>query len=72
MCLEKRQKKNICKDQTNWDFWCVGSIFELRFSEYQNKQLKVTWRRGLVVQSPLATVEIGAMGRGIESRRGIG
>jgi hypothetical protein len=30
------------------------------------------WRSGLVVMSPPATEETGAMGRGIESRQGIG
>jgi hypothetical protein len=30
------------------------------------------WRRGLVVSSPPATEETGAMGRGVESRQGIG
>jgi hypothetical protein len=30
------------------------------------------WRRGLVVSSPPATEETGAMGREIESRQGIG
>jgi hypothetical protein len=30
------------------------------------------WRRGLVVSSPFATQETGAMGREIESRQGIG
>jgi hypothetical protein len=34
--------------------------------------LKMLWRRGLVVTSPPATEEIGAMGREIESRQGIG
>jgi hypothetical protein len=33
--------------------------------------VNVPWGRGLVVMSPLATEEIGAMGRGIESRQGI-
>jgi hypothetical protein len=37
----------------------------------KNKQ-NSKWRRGLVVSSPSATEETGAMGREIESRQGIG
>jgi hypothetical protein len=36
-----------------------------------SKELRgMPWRRGLVVSSPPATEEIGAMGREIESRQG--
>jgi hypothetical protein len=45
-----------------------GGIFNGHF-----EQLKaMTWRRGIVVSSPLATEEIGAMCREIESLQGIG
>jgi hypothetical protein len=38
-----------------------------------SRRLKtLAWRRGLVVSSPPATEETGAMGREIESRQGIG
>jgi hypothetical protein len=33
--------------------------------------VNVPWGRGLVVMSPLATEDIGAMGREIESRQGM-
>jgi hypothetical protein len=33
--------------------------------------IKMAWRRGLVISSPPATEETGAMGSEIESRQGI-
>jgi hypothetical protein len=49
------------------------SKFRLYVPRLENVHfLSMTWRLGLVVSSPPATEETGAMGREIESRQGIG
>jgi hypothetical protein len=39
---------------------------------HEKSSPKLPWRRGVVLTSPPATEEIGAMGREIESLQGIG
>jgi hypothetical protein len=52
------------------------NVCNLTFAESRNFRMlcrrPLPWRRGLVLSSPPATVETGAMGREIESRQGIG
>jgi hypothetical protein len=54
-----------CSDEK---FTAIG-LKEMRWA---HRNLKPSWRRGLVVQPPPATEETGAMGREIEYRQDIG
>jgi hypothetical protein len=50
---------------------CIHNAIDV-YGHVNYKTQKMPWRRGLVVSSPQATEETGAMGRAIESRQGIG
>jgi hypothetical protein len=52
--------------------WTRSCSFSKLHSGILTKSMTSPWRRGLVVSSLPATEEIGAMGREIEARHGIG